>query len=98
MERIKPITNPEVILREEFEDWSLLINPDTSDSVGINPVGIAAWKLMDGKSDIEEIVIFIKQNFDEVSESVESEILAFIEDLKQRGFIKYKLMDTEDQN
>jgi hypothetical protein len=25
----KPKANPEIVLREEFDDWALLFNPDT---------------------------------------------------------------------
>ncbi len=34
----KPAANPLVVLREEP-----LFNPDSSDAVGINPIGIAVW-------------------------------------------------------
>jgi len=27
----KPIANPIVLLREEFDDWAILFNPDTAD-------------------------------------------------------------------
>ena len=47
-----PIANPVCVLREEFDDWAVLFNPDTADAVGINPVGVAVWKLMDGRRDL----------------------------------------------
>lgn len=40
----RPIVNPIVVLREEFDDWAILFNPDTDAAVGINPVGVGAWK------------------------------------------------------
>ena len=46
----KPIANPIVVLREEFDDWAVLFNPDTADALGINPVGVAVWKRMDGQA------------------------------------------------
>ncbi|MHB9098409.1 MAG: PqqD family peptide modification chaperone, partial [Syntrophales bacterium] len=52
----RPIANPIVVLREEFDDWAVLFNPDTADAVGTNPVGVAVWKRMDGKRSIEDIV------------------------------------------
>lgn len=87
----KPITNPVVVLREEFDDWAILFNPDTADAVGTNPVGVAVWKLMDGKHGIEEIIAKIKDQFADVPGAATKEIPAFIKDLTQRGFVGYEL-------
>ena len=59
----RPIANPIVVLREEFDDWAVLFNPDTADAVGTNPVGVAVWKRMDGKRSLKEIVLEIKTQF-----------------------------------
>jgi len=87
----KPITNPVVVLREEFDDWAILFNPDTADAVGTNPVGVAVWKLMDGKREIEEIIVEIKDQFADVPDAATKDIPAFIKDLTQRGFVGYEL-------
>ncbi len=31
-----PVANPSIVFREEFDDWALLFDPDTSESYGIN--------------------------------------------------------------
>ncbi len=87
----KPVANPVVVLREEFDDWAILFNPDTADAVGTNPVGVAVWKLMDGKHGIEEIITKIKDQFADVPDAATKEIPAFINDLTQRGFVGYEL-------
>ncbi len=87
----KPITNPLVVLREEFDDWAILFNPDTADAVGTNPVGVAVWKLMDGKHRIEEIIAEIKDQFADVPDAAPQDVLAFIKDLTKRGFVGYEL-------
>jgi SynChlorMet cassette protein ScmD len=87
----RPIANPVVVLREEFDDWAILFNPDTADAVGTNPVGVAVWKLMDGKHGIEEIITEIRDQFAEVPDAVHQDILAFIKDLTKRGFVGYEL-------
>ncbi len=47
----KPLANPLVVLREEFDDCAVLFNPYRCDSVvGINPMGIAVWKRMYGST------------------------------------------------
>ncbi len=59
-----PIANPVAVLREEFDDWAVLFNPDTADAVGVNPVGVAIWKLMDGRRSVDEIAARVAEQFD----------------------------------
>ena len=46
--RDKPIRNPYVALREEFNDWAVLFDPDTGRRFNLSPTGIYVWKLLDG--------------------------------------------------
>jgi len=85
----RPIINPVVVLREEFDDWAVLFNPDTADAVGINPLGVAVWKKMDGKRNLDEIVSEIKENFEETPATAPQEISAFVNTLTERGFVGY---------
>lgn len=87
----KPIANPVVVLREEFDDWAVLFNPDTAEAVGINPVGVAIWKLMDGQRAVPDIAAQIGNDFAEVPESAPQEVQAFVDDLAQRGFVGYEV-------
>ena len=36
MQTEKPIANPLIVLREEFDDWAILFDPDTGDAFGLN--------------------------------------------------------------
>jgi len=83
----KPIANPISILREEFDDHAVLFNPDTGDAIGLNPVGVAIWKLMDGKRSASDITAWISDNFSDVPATAEEDIISFVEDLDGRGFI-----------
>ena len=87
----RPIANPVVVLREEFDDWAILFNPDTAAAVGINPVGVSVWKGMDGKNSIEEIVLDIIASFDDAPEAALEEIGAFVDKLAEHGFVGYEL-------
>jgi SynChlorMet cassette protein ScmD len=87
----KPIANPIVVLREEFDDWAVLFNPDTADAVGTNPVGVAVWKLIDGKRSIEDIVSKIKNSFEDTPDSSFKEIVAFVNTLAENGFVGLEL-------
>jgi SynChlorMet cassette protein ScmD len=83
-----------VVLREEFDDWAVLFNPDTADASGINPVGVAVWKRMNGKRSLEEIVAEINNRFEEVPAGALEEISAFVSKLAEQGFVGYALTDT----
>ena len=83
----KPIANPTVVLREEFDDWAILFNPDTAEAVGTNPVGVAVWNLMDGTHSLKEIVAEIHDQFSDVPDAAEKDVTAFIKDLTERGFV-----------
>ena len=87
----RPIANPVVVLREEFDDWAVLFNPDTADAVGTNPVGVAVWKRMDGKRSLEDIVSDIKQSFDGTPEAAAEEVAAFVNTLAENGFVGLEL-------
>ena len=36
----KPVVNPLIVLRIEFDDWAILFDPDTGEGFTINPVGV----------------------------------------------------------
>ena len=94
----RPIANPIVVLREEFDDWAVLFNPDTADAVGTNPVGVAVWKRMDGKRSLKEIVTEIKISFEDVPEAALEEITTFVGTLAEQGFVGYELKDNNRES
>jgi len=87
----KPLANPIAVLREEFDDWAVLFNPDTAEAVGINPVGVAIWKELNGQFTLNDITAKIQVQFANVPGSAPQEIADFITDLEQRGFVGYKM-------
>ena len=90
----RPIANPIVVLREEFDDWAILFNPDTAAASGINPVGVYVWKRMDGQRSLDEIVAELNNSFEEVPAGALEEISAFISTLAEAGFVGYALTDN----
>jgi SynChlorMet cassette protein ScmD len=87
----KPIANPNVVLREEFDDWAILFNPDTAAAVGTNPVGVAVWKMIDGKRSIEDIVSKIETSFEDTPDAALKEITVFVNRLAENGFVGLEL-------
>ncbi len=91
MEQKKPIANPLIVLREEFDDWAILFDPDTGNAFGLNPTGVFIWKLFDGKHDADEIAARLREEADEVPEDAPGHIRQFIASLEQQGLVGYEV-------
>ena len=87
----RPIANPVVVVKEGNGDWAVLFNPDTTDAVGINRVGVLVWGLMDGRHTLESITRTVKGEFADIPESVVEDVVLFAGDLAARGFVGYEL-------
>jgi len=83
----KPIANPLIVLREEFDDWAILFDPDTGDGFGLNPVSVFIWKRLDGKHTPQDILSELLETCEDVPENAEQEIQDFIEELEKKGYV-----------
>ena len=95
VDRAKPVANPTAVLREEFDGWAVLVNMDTGASMALNPTGIMVWKLIDGKSTLEEIVQAFKAQFHfdstpAVPDTVKEDVQTLLTMLAEEGFVGYE--------
>jgi hypothetical protein len=74
----RPIVNPIVVLREEFDDWAVLFNPDTAYAAGT----------------IEDIAAKVKNSFKDTPDAAFQEIAAFLNMLAENGFVGLELERT----
>ena len=81
----KPVANPSVSLREEFDDWAVLYDPDTGHGFGLNPIGVYLWKLLDGEHSIDEMLRALRLDAADVPQEAGGQILTFVEELTQHG-------------
>jgi SynChlorMet cassette protein ScmD len=93
----KPIANSLLVLREEFDDWAILFDPDTGNAFGLNPVSVFIWKRLDGHHTIEDIVKELRENAEEVPEEAEDHIKEFIKDLVDQGLVGYELRKANNK-
>jgi len=57
--------------------------------VTLNLLGTEIWKLCDGRS-VDDIVATLLNEFDVDLDVLKQDVLAFLEDLEQKGFIFYE--------
>jgi len=68
--------NPLIVLREEFDDWAILFDPDTGNTFCINPLGVLIWKNLDGHHTVDEIAEKIR----EAALNVPADVTAHVQD------------------
>jgi len=89
-EKGKLIAHPLIVLREEFDDWAVLFDPDTGNAVGLNPLGVFIWKLLDGSHTRQDILKKLRESCENVPEEVEDHLQDFIQSLVERGLAGYE--------
>lgn len=87
----KPVRNERIVLREEFDDWAILFDPESGLGFGLNPVGVFVWKHLDGHHPLKEILKKVYEHFSDVTEGAENEISAFVQDLLDKGYAGYEI-------
>jgi SynChlorMet cassette protein ScmD len=90
VEQKNPIANPLIVLREEFDDWAILFDPDTGNAFGINPTGVFIWKHLDGKHSEKDIVAKLCEEAEDVPDEAAEHIRFFIEALEMKNLAGYE--------
>jgi len=86
----KPIANPYVVLREEFDDWAILFNCDTGRGFGLSPTGVYVWKLLDGEHTTNDLLKDILASAHEVPEAARDHVDEFIDELAAQGLVGFE--------
>jgi SynChlorMet cassette protein ScmD len=81
----KPLANPVAILREEFDDWAILYDPDTGHGFGLSPTGVFIWKLLDGGHTVDGLLEEIRGHAVDVPEEAANHIWTFVDALVAEG-------------
>jgi len=85
------MANPLVVLREEFDDWAVLFDPDTGNAFGLNPVGVFIWKLLDGRHTADDIALALASEWSDAPENAREHVAELIESLVSNGLAGYKI-------
>lgn len=77
----------EKILFHEVNDELVLLNPDTGDYFGLNEVGSAFWKRIDGSSSFEKILQEMIEIFDVDLETLNKDLLELKNDMMSKRLL-----------
>lgn len=81
-----PAILPYISLRDEFDDWALLFNPDTGRAVGLNPTGVTIFKSLVAGLDLQEIINALLDEFEPVPADPSEDIRLFCEQIVRLGY------------
>jgi SynChlorMet cassette protein ScmD len=86
---VKPKADPQLIFREEFDDWAILYDPDTGKAMGLNPTAACIWKLCDGAHTRAAMLDELRARFEDPPEELAIELDEFLDTLIQRKLVSY---------
>ncbi|MCG6538190.1 MAG: SynChlorMet cassette protein ScmD [Syntrophales bacterium LBB04] len=84
------VANPLIVLREEFDNWAILFDPDTGNTFGLNPIGVLIWKHLDGRHTLDEITGKIREAAEDVPPDVTGHVRDFIRNASQFGLVSHR--------
>ncbi len=91
----KPVRNPYVVLREEFDDWAVLFNPDSGEGFGTNPAGVCIWKLLDGKRGLSDLVKELRSHAEDVPEDAIEHVSVLVATLFSVGLAAAEVQECQ---
>ena len=81
-------TNPNIVLREEYDDWAVLFDPDTGKTCGLSPTGVFIWKQLDGSKGKDDILQALASVCEEdLPENAADDYDKFLEQLLESGLV-----------
>jgi len=86
-----PVANPLAILREDFDDWFVLFDPDLDTGFGLNSVGAFIWKRLDGRNTMQDIMAELRSSCANIPDEAECFVRDFIQHLVDKGLAGYGL-------
>lgn len=81
------VTNPTFVLREEDDDASLLFDPETGAVRIMNPTAVAVWKRLDGKRSLTQIITDLREEFEGVDATAETQVDELLKHLLAIGAV-----------
>jgi hypothetical protein len=82
------VTVPEHVVHRDFAQETVILNLETGQYHGLNPVGGRMLTVLQTGSSVGEVAARLAEEFDQPVEDVERDLVAFCSDLAARGLIE----------
>ena len=94
--KAKPLQNPAVLSRRILDDEMVLVNADNAASMALtNQTAIQVWQLVDGQNSIQNIINGIRDQFSDVPDEVENDVIELLKIFTRDGFIGFEHVSTK---
>jgi hypothetical protein len=81
-----PRRREQIIVQKGSKDV-LLFNMDNGSYYALNEVGSRIWELCDGTHRVEQLVCMLAKEYDAPAETIETDILELLEDLRSKNLL-----------
>jgi hypothetical protein len=87
----KPLQNPAVLARKIADGEMVLVNADNATSLALtNQPAVLIWEMTDGRNSVQDIIAGVTSHFQDVPDSVSSDVLVLLDMLARDGFIGFE--------
>jgi hypothetical protein len=76
----------DVVFRE-LDGEAVILNLESGVYFGLDPIGTRIWQLCQEHASLRSVWEAMQREFDESAETLESDLLAFIDELSARGLV-----------
>lgn len=87
-------THTHLVLREEFDEWAVVFDPDTGNTYALNPIGVMIWKHLTGDKSVEDIVHVLATAVEELPPDITDQVQSFILSIHSLGLADYVERDV----
>jgi hypothetical protein len=84
-----PHRKDEVVHRDLADGDSVLLHVGSGNYHGLNGVGSAVWRLIDGKRTVAELIATLRTQVDNPPDSLAADVTGFLDDLHARALIGF---------
>ena len=89
---IGPLSQPAhatKVIAQKAKDLLVLLDLDTGEYYNLDEVGTRIWELCDGARTVSEIALRISEEFEASGETVERDVVKFLEELVQDKLVSF---------
>ena len=78
---------PDEVLFRELQGEAVILNLASSTYFGLDPVGTRIWQLCEAHGSLRSVWQAMQQEFDAPEETLQSDLLAFVDELSAKGLV-----------